>query len=76
MVKPSRKPLKASLPSVSIPGAVVDDILAKKDLLVSKDFCRHIILRYLAKHPKTVTELGKEHFLKTRAYDELKKGVR
>jgi len=74
--RPSRKPLRASLPNVSIPGAVIDDVLAKKDLLVSKEFCKQIILRYLAKHPKTVSDLGKEHFLKTKAYDEMKKAVR
>lgn len=76
MVAPKKPRYSKSVPNVSVPGAIVDDILTKKDLLVSKEFCKHIILQYLIKHPKVIAELGKEHFLKTKTHEEMKKWVR
>lgn len=76
MVAPKKPRYAKAVPRVSVPGAVVADILAKKDLLVHKDLATHIVLQYLAKHQKVISELGKEHFLKTKSYDEMKKWVR
>jgi hypothetical protein len=76
MVAPKKPRYAVNVKNVSIPGPIIDDILSKRDLLVQKDFCKRIVLQYLEKHPKVVSELGKEHFLKTSSYELMKKWVR
>lgn len=76
MVAPKKPRYSLNVKQVSIPGTVIDDILSKRDLLVHKDFCKRIALQYLQKHPKVISELGKEHFLRTQSYEDMKKWVR
>jgi hypothetical protein len=64
------------LPNVEVPKAVIDDILAKKELLVSPEFATHIVLRYLRKQPGLITRLSDPKFLRSAEYEKMKKWVR
>lgn len=64
------------LPDVEIPKAIIKDILEKKDLLVSHELTEHIVLRYLRKQPKLLPELHHHQFMRSAAYEKLKKWVR
>ncbi len=76
--KKKRAPLlpQSTVNPDSIPAAVIEDILAKRDLLVHPDLARSVATRYLGKHPVLVKAMQEPGFLRTAAYEPLKKWVR
>ncbi len=64
------------LPSVLIPPAIIKDIMAKKELLVSAELTEHVVLRYLRKKPELVEKILEPGFMRTAAYEPLKKWAR
>lgn len=64
------------LPAVVIPDTIIKDIMAKKELLVSADLTKHVVLRYLRKKPELIEKIVEPGFTRTSAYEPLKKWAR
>jgi hypothetical protein len=64
------------LPDVKVPEKIIDDILEKKELMVSPEFAHHIVLRYLRKNPSLIPKLEEPHVLRSAEYEKMKKWVR
>lgn len=62
--------------SAQVPDWVIEDVLAKKDLLASRELAAHVVQRYIGKHPALVARLGDPRFARSGVYEALRKWVR
>jgi hypothetical protein len=66
----------STLPKTAVPRALIDDIRAKRDLLVGEDLVRHVVRRYIKKHPTIAKHFQDPQFVRSREYETMKKWVR
>ena len=66
----------ATLPKTTVPMNIIEDIRAKRDLLVGEDLVRQVVRRYVKKNPEIAKRFPEPQFVRSSEYDAMKKWVR